>query len=436
MVSLVQDHGEQYLFATVVLMGILQILAGVFKLGKFIRLVPYPVMLGFVNGLAIVIFLAQLQHFKQADGSWLITTELATILALVIATMLIMALLPKLTTKVPSALVSIIIISGIVIIFGVETKTVADMASIKGGLPSFHIPLVPINWETLQIIFPYALILAAIGLIESLLTITVIDEMTKTQGRNSRECLAQGFANVTTGFFGGMGGCAMIGQSMININSGGMGRLSGITAAIFLLLFILFASSLIEQIPIAALVGVMFMVVIATFEWSSFRLLKQMPTADSLVLIIVSVVTVLTDLAVAVVVGVIVAALVFAWESARHIYLEIDKNNSDANKIFYILHGQLFFGSIASFKGLFKPEAEPDNIVLDFKYSRVWDHSALDAIETLVSDYEKAGKKLTIRHLSDDCRKFLKKANASVQQDVDTDPHYQVVIDRSYKPQD
>ena len=432
MVSLVSQHGVEYLFATVVLMGVLQFIAGVLKLGKFIRLVPYPVMLGFVNGLAIVIFLAQLEQFKTEDGAWMQSGALTIMLALIAATMAIMTFLPKLTRKIPSALAAIVAVSLAVIYGGLDTKTVGDMATIAGGLPQLHIPLIPLNLETLWIIFPYAIILAAIGLIESLLTLTVIDEMTETQGHNSKECRAQGIANIVTGFFGGMGGCAMIGQSIININSGGRGRLSGIAAALFLLSFILFASSLIEMIPVAALIGVMFMVVISTFEWTSFRLLKKMRKSDAFVLIAVSVVTVFADLAIAVFVGVIISALVFAWESARHLYLEVHKDHSDKDRCIYILHGQLFFGSIDTFKNLFDPKDDPDLVILDFKFSRVWDHSALDAIDALALRYQREGKILKLRHLSPDCRALLKKAGTLVEQDADTDPHYQIVMDKSY----
>ncbi len=432
MVALVKDHGVEYLFATVVLMGIIQYTAGVFKLGKFIRLVPYPVMLGFVNGLAIVIFLAQLEQFKTSSGAWMDNASLTIMLALIAATMGIMHFLPKITKKVPSALVAIVAVSLAVIYGGLNTKTVGDMASIAGGLPKFSIPYVPLTLETLWIIFPYAVILAAIGLIESLLTLTVVDEMTETQGRNSKECRAQGLANIVTGFFGGMGGCAMIGQSIINVNSGGRGRLSGIAAALFLLSFILFGSGLIELIPVAALIGVMFMVVISTFEWTSFRLLGKMRKSDAFVLVAVSVVTVFADLAIAVLVGVVIAALVFAWESARHLYLEVHKDHSDDNRRIYILHGQLFFGSINTFKNLFEPQDDPETVILDFKFSRVWDHSALDAIDALAERYQKAGKTLKLRHLSPDCRTLLKKAGTLIEQDEDTDPHYQIVMDRSY----
>lgn len=428
MVELVASHGVEYLFATVVFMGVIQISAGVFKLGRFIRLIPEPVMLGFVNGLAIVIFLSQLSQFKimSADGEkvWMSGWMLWSTLGLVFATMLIIHFLPKLSKAVPSTLVAIGVVSLVVIGFEMPAMSVGDLASIKGGLPEFHIPMVPLNWETLQVIFPYAFILAAIGLIESLMTLNLIDEMTETRGRGNVECLGQGLANVFTGFFGGMGGCAMIGQSMINIRSGGRGRLSGISAALFLLAFILFASGLIERIPVAALTGVMFMVVIGTFEWASFRIIRQIPRADGFVIILVSAVTVFTDLAIAVFTGVIVSALVFAWENARHIRVVV-KEAEGGSKL-YELHGPLFFGSTNDFQDLFKPVDDPADVIIEFKYSRVWDHSGLEAINTLRARYEKAGKTIHLRHLSPECRKLLEKAGTLVEVNVLEDPHYQI----------
>ncbi len=430
MVSLVADHGVQYLFATVVLMGILQILAGALKLGKFIRMVPHPVMLGFVNGLAIVIFLAQLSQFKFIDDSgaqqWLSGAPLYTLIGLIALTMAIIYFLPKFTRAIPSSLVAILTVSLLVAFTGLDTRTVGEVASIAGGLPSFGIPSVPFNFETLFIIFPYAVILAAIGLIESLLTLTLIDEITETRGHGNRECVGQGLANVVTGFFGGMGGCAMIGQSMININSGGRGRTSGITAALCLLAFILFTSSLIEQIPIAALIGVMFMVVLGTFEWSSFRIIRKIPLADAFVLVLVSAVTVATDLAIAVVVGVIVSALVFAWQHAK--YIRVVTSQEGSTKI-YRLHGPIFFGSVNNFLGLFDPKNDPDNVVIEFQYSRVADHSGLEAIDTLAERYISAGKTLHLRHLSPECRNLLKKAGDLVEVNVIEDPNYRVATD-------
>lgn len=433
MVSLVAQHGVEYLFATVVLMGILQFSAGVFRLGKFIRMVPYPVMLGFVNGLAIVIFLAQLGQFKEVneagDMVWLAQDALLMMGGLILLTMGVIQWLPKLTQKFPAPLAGIGAATALVIFLGLDTRTVGDLASIAGGFPSLHIPMVPLNFETLYIIFPYALVLAAIGLIESLLTLTLIDEITETRGRNSRECMAQGAANIATGFFGGMGGCAMIGQSMINITSGARGRLSGIAAALFLLSFILFASTYIELIPVAALVGVMFMVVIGTFEWSSLRIIHKIPKSDAFVLVLVSAVTVATDLAIAVVVGVIVSALVFAWESARNIYVEVTDETDDHKT--YVLHGQLFFASIARFKRLFDPKNDPKDVTIDFRHSRVWDHSALEAVDALAERYIKSGTQLHLLHLSKDCQSLLKKGGQALEQDPSGDPKYRIVMDHS-----
>lgn len=432
MVALVTEHGVEYLFAAVVLTGLLQIGAGALRLGKFIRIVPYPVMLGFVNGLAIVIFLAQLQNFQvtSAEGvkEWLSSGPLMIFAGLIILTMLIIHYLPKLTGAFPASLAAIITVS--LLVFGLEldTVTVGDLASIKGDLPSFHIPLVPISFETLMIILPYSIILAAVGLIESLLTLSLIDEVTNTRGRGNRECVGQGIANTVTGLFGGMGGCAMIGQSMINVNSGGRQRLSGVAAALFLLMFILFASPMIERIPMAALVGVMFVVVIATFEWSSLRIMRKIPLTDAFVLILVSAVTVFTDLAIAVVVGVIVSALVFAWEHAKHINIKTyeDKQGSRVHE----LNGPLFFGSVKNFLELFNPEEDPDDVIIEFQNSRVADHSAIEAIDTLAERYIRAGKTLHLRHLSEECRQLLKKAGDLVEVNVLEDPRYHVADDQ------
>jgi len=432
MVSLVAEHGVEYLFAAVVLTGLIQITAGILKLGKFIRMVPHPVMLGFVNGLAIVIFLAQVQQFQVTadDGSvsWMSGQSLYVLLGLIALTMAIIRYLPKLTTLIPSSLAAIVVVSLLVIGLNIDTKTVGDLASIKGEFPSFHLPQVEFTLETLMIILPYAFILAAIGLIESLLTLSLIDEITNTRGRGNRECVGQGVANTVTGFFGGMGGCAMIGQSMINVNSGGHQRLSGISAALFLLAFILFASSLIEQIPMAALVGVMFIVVIGTFEWSSLRIMGKIPRHDAFVLILVSAVTVATDLAIAVVVGVIVSALVFAWEHAKHINVKgyDDENGSRV----YELNGPLFFGSINHFKNLFDPQNDPDDVIIEFQNSRVADHSAIEAIDNLAEKYIKAGKKLHLRHLSPECRLLLTKAGDLVEVNMMEDPKYHVADDQ------
>ena len=433
MVALVATHGVEYLFATVVLMGIFQILAGVFKLGKFIRMVPHPVMLGFVNGLAIVIFLAQLGQFKFEDTlgnqTWMTGLPLFLTLGLVILTMLIIWSAPKLIKSVPAPLLGILIVSLIVIFFNVDVPRVGDLASIKGGLPDFSIPAVPFTFDTLMIILPYSFILAAIGLIESLLTLNLVCEMTESHGGASRECAAQGVANVVTGFFGGMGGCAMIGQSMINVKSGGRTRVSGISAALFLLAFILWASNLIEQIPVAALVGVMFMVVIGTFAWSSLTILHRVPRHDAFVIILVTIVTVYSDLAVAVVVGVIVSALVFAWRASKRVSVSTETNKK-GQKV-YMISGPLFFGSTANFQDMFNPKDDPDDVVVDFLNSRVWDHSGLQAIESLTDRYNRRGKKVHLRHLSPDCVTLLHKAGNLVELMPAEDPDYGVAVDYS-----
>ncbi len=434
MVSLVALHGVEYLFATVVLMGILQLLAGVFRLGKFIRLVPHPVMLGFVNGLAIVIFMAQLSQFQVAGPGetkvWMSGWPLFFMLGLAALTMAIIWLTPKITNIVPAPLAGIAIVAALVIGFGIDVPRVGDLASIKGGLPAFHIPTVPFTLETLRIVFPYALILAAIGLIESLLTLNLVGEITGKRGGASRECLAQGFANSVTGFFGGMGGCAMIGQSMINVKSGGRTRLSGIAAALFLLGFILVASGLIEQIPLAALVGVMFMVVIGKFAWQSLTILRRIPLTDALIIGLVTIVTVMSDLAIAVIVGVIVSALAYAWNNATRIHA-IAQETAEGAKV-YRIEGPLFFGSTDGFDEIFKPEEDPDLVIVDFMYSRVVDQSALQAIEALSGKYQVLGKTLQLRHLSKDCHRLLNRAGQLVV-DSDDDPDYGVAVDYSVK---
>jgi sulfate permease, SulP family len=437
MVALVADHGVEYLFATVVLMGILQVFAGVMHWGKFIRLVPHPVMLGFVNGLAIVIFLAQLTQFKvpgtvvatghgAGGGDWLTGLPLYTMLALVVLTMGVIWVMPKITKLIPAPLAGIGVVAAVVIGFGIQVPRVGDMASIEGGLPAFHLPAVPMTWETLWIILPYAVILAAIGLIESLLTLNLVGEMTGQRGGASQECIAQGSANVLTGFFGGMGGCAMIGQSMINVKSGGRTRVAGIAAALFLLSFILFASPLIEQIPLAALVGVMFMVVIGTFAWNSIKILFRVPKADAFVIVLVTAVTVAEDLATAVVVGVIVAALVYAWSNARRIHADT-YTTADGQKI-YRVQGPLFFGSADGFVEMFEIGSDPSSVVVDFADSRVVDQSALQAIEAVAAKYEAVGKSLQLRHLSHDCHALLTKAG-HLMVDSDDDPDYAIAAD-------
>ncbi|MHA6266400.1 SulP family inorganic anion transporter [uncultured Aliiroseovarius sp.] len=441
MVALVAEHGVEYLFATVILMGLLQVFAGIMHWGKFIRLVPHPVMLGFVNGLAIVIFLAQLTQFKNPDNTeqWLTGLPLISMLGLVGLTMVVIWGMPKLTKAIPAPLAGIGLVAGIVIAFGIDVPTVGDLASIKGGLPSFHLPfgqgegiyppalLAPFNLDTLWIILPYAVILAAIGLIESLLTLNLVGEMTGHRGGASQECIAQGTANVVTGFFGGMGGCAMIGQSMINVKSGGRTRIAGIAAAVFLLLFIVAASSWIEMIPLAALVGVMFMVVIGTFAWNSLTILRRVPKTDAFVILLVTAVTVYEDLAVAVVVGVIVSALAYAWNAAARIHAVT--RDEDGAKV-YDVEGPLFFGSADGFVELFDVKSDPDLVVIEFARSRVVDQSALQAIEAVALKYEAAGKKIQLRHLSRDCHKLLKKAG-HLMVDSDDDPDYEVAADYS-----
>lgn len=430
MVDLVSDHGVEYLFAAVILMGIIQMLVGIFKLGKFSRIIPYPVMLGFVNGLAIIIFLAQLSQFKVVGKNntltWMEGPQLYTMIGLVFLTMLIMYFLPKITTAIPAALFSIIAVALIVNIFNIDTKTVGDITSVSGGLPKFKIPNVPINLEMFSTILPYSIILAAIGLIESLMTLTLIDEITDTRGKSNKECIGQGLGNILTGFFGGMGGCAMIGQSIINIESGGRRRISGISAALFLLGFILFGANMIELIPIAALTGIMFMVVIATFEWSTFRLMKNIKKTDGLIIVLVSVITVFEDLAVAVIVGIIVSALIFAWEKGKKVDVNsyIDENGS---KI-YSVWGAIFFGSSRNFIEAFDIKNDPSDIIIDFAHARIFDHSGIDSINNLTDKYRKAGKKLHLKHLSQECYDFIKYSKEIVEVNIIEDPKYHVPL--------
>jgi SulP family sulfate permease len=428
MVSLVVQHGAEYLFATVVLMGLLQLLFAAFRLGKFIRMVPHPVMLGFVNGLAIVIFMAQFGHFKTsgADGAlhWMSGNALYLMLGLTLLTMAIIFLLPKLTSAIPSSLAAILVVSPLVAGLGIETKTVGDMGSIAGGLPSFHLPQVPYTLDTLYIIFPYALILAAIGLIETLLTLNLIDDITDTRGRPNRESMAQGLANVVSGFFASMGGCAMIGQSMINIGNGARHRISGIGAAVFLLIFVLALSHWIEMIPLAALVGLMFVVAAKTFEWSSLRVLRKIPRHDAVVVIGVTIITVLTDLAIAVFAGVVFAALVFAWQHARQIAADV--GTDDKGWKIYTLKGSLFFASAANFAALFTPKDDPEHVVIEFRFARVVDHSAIEAIDALAGRYQQLGKTLHLRHLSPDCLELLDRAKSMIETNEFEDPHYHI----------
>jgi SulP family sulfate permease len=427
MVALVVQHGAQYLFAAIVLMGVLQILFALARLGKFIRMVPYPVMLGFVNGLAIVIFVAQFQHFKVAgEGGvhWMSGTQLWVMLGLVALTMAIIYLTPRITKAVPATLVGIVVVAVLAHVLHIDTRTVGQLGSIAGGLPSFHVPSVPFTLETLRIVLPYSLVLAGVGLIETLLTLTLIDEITDTRGQPNRESMAQGAANIVTALFGGMGGCAMIGQSMINVGNGATGRLSGITASLFLLSFILFGSGVIEQIPLAALIGVMFVVCEKTFEWGTFRMFGKVPRADALVVVLVAGVTLAFNLATAVVVGVIVSALVFAWQHAKQIRVSTSVD-AQGYKV-YELEGTLFFASSANFNELFAPKDDPQDVVVEFRRARVADHSAIQAIDALAERYRRAGKRLHLRHLSPDCRELLEQATDMIEVSLPEDPRYRV----------
>jgi len=431
MSSLVLNHGIEYLFATVILMGMIQVGAGALNLGRFIRLIPHPVMLGFVNGLAIVIFLAQLNQFKVVSSTgemvWIHGNELYIMLGLITVTMSIIYLLPKFTKILPSALAAILIVFGITHFMGIDTKSVGDMTSIAGGLPQFHIPLVPFNFETFKIIFPYAITLAGVGLIESLLALVLIDEITETRGKNAQECITQGAANIITGFFGGMGGCAMIGQSMINISSGARKRLSGIVAALFLLIFIVFGSSIIELIPLASLTGVMFMVVIGTFAWSSIRIMHKIPPIDAVVVILVSGMTVAFDLAVAVLAGVILSALTYCWKSAQQIGVRTTFNSENTVKT-YQLSGPLFFGSITSFKELFNVKGDPQEVVVNFEDCQVRDHSGLEAIKKLIDQYHAAKKEIIIRGIGPECAKILKKVGHTLVQECEKNQRFKLVL--------
>ena len=434
--ALVTTYGVEYLFVTVILMGLLQILAGIFKLGKFSRIIPHSVMLGFVNGLAIVIFKAQLSQFKTIDSYgnsiWISGNQLYIMLGLIILTMVIIKFLPKLTKTVPSTLVAIIIttlISLKLTKLGFNIPNVRDFAGgeISGGLPEFHMPVVPLNLETLKIVFPFAITAAFVGLIESLLTLSLVDELTNTRGKGNKETIGQGVANLISGFTGGMGGCAMIGQSMINVTSGGKTRVSSSFAAISLLIFVMFASGLIGMIPLAALVGVMFMVVIGTFEWESFQLFNKIPKKDVFIIIIVTTITVVEDLAIAVITGIIISALTFAWEKGKKISARIELRE-DGAKV-YRLDGPLFFGSTLSFKELFTPREDPKKIYIDFANSYVSDHSAIEAINTITEKYTELGKKIQLKHLSPDCLVLLKNAEEMIEINVIEDPKYHVADD-------
>ena len=432
LIALMQSHGVEYVFAAVVLAGIIQLLVGIFRLAKFIRLVPQPVMYGFVNGLAVIIFMAQIEQFKvvtTAGTSWLSGSALWIMLGLVMLTIAIVIVVPKLTKAVPASLVAIIVVFLIVLGFGIDTKTVKDIASISGGFPTFHIPEVPFSIDVLKVIFPYSLVMAGVGLIESLLTLNVVDEITETKGCGNREALAQGTANVVNGFFTGMGGCAMIAQSFVNLAAGSRARLSGIVAAITILLIILFGAPIIELVPMAALTGVMIMVAIGTFEWISLRIVNKMPRHDIAVGILVAVITVwLHNLALAVLIGVIISALVFAWESAKRIRAR--KYTDDHGVKHYELFGPLFFGSVTAFNEKFDINDDPEEVVIDFKESRVTDMSAIEALNKLTERYQKAGKKLHLRYLSKDCRTLLHNAASVIDVNIIEDPNYSVATEK------
>lgn len=425
-VTLAKSHGVEYVFATVILAGIIQMSAGFLRLGKLIRLVPHPVIFGFVNGLAIIIFMSQLDQFKDVSGNWLTGSALYILLGLVLLTMLIIWGLPKLTKVVPASLTAIVVVFGLVAFIGIDTKTVGDIASIQGGFPPFHIPSVPFNIETLMLIFPYAAIVAGVGLIESLLTLNIVDEITETRGRGNKEAVAQGAANILSGVFSGMGGCAMIGQSLINVSNGARARLSGIVAAVMLLVFVMFGSGLIEKVPMAALTGLMIMVAIGTFEWASLKTFTKMPKSDILVMVMVTLVTVfLHNLALAVIIGVIIAALVFAWDNAKRIRA---RKSVDENGVkHYEIYGPLFFGSVTAFNEKFDVLNDPIEVIIDFAESRVVDMSAIEALNKITERYHKVGKKVHLKHLSADCRQLLKNAEEIIDVNVMEDPTYKVV---------
>lgn len=431
--SLIAQYGLDYLFATVILMGLIQITIGLLKLGKYARIIPHPVMLGFLNGLSIVIFIAQWAQFKvdklvivegveTIEKVWMPSSDMAIMLLFVVFTMAIIHFLPRFTKAIPSSLAAIIVMTIIAVALdksGYHLRNVQDFAGmeLKGGLPSFYIPQVKISIDMLRIITPYAVIASLVGLTEAVLTLRVIDEMTDTRGNSNKECIAQGIANTVNGFFGGMGGDAMIGQSIINIKSGGRTRISGLVAATSLLLFIMFGSSIINVIPLAALVGVMFMVVVGTFEWQSLKYRNKIPAQDIFVIVVVSLVTIFSDLATAVITGVIISALVFAWEKGKVIYVNIE-NNEDGSKT-YKINGSIFFGSVLNYRDLFDIKNDPDKVIVDFKYAKVMDHSGIEAIDAVAERYHKAGKKMTLIRLSEDCNKLFENARTLTCVDID-----------------
>lgn len=431
LIALMKSNGIEYVFAAVALAGVIQIVVGLFKLGKFVRLVPQPVMFGFVNGLAIIIFMSQLEQFKTVISGkveWLTGMPLYVMLGLVILTVLIVVLLPKITKAIPASLVAIIVVFLVVLGFGIDTKLVKDISSVKGGFPPFHIPAIPFNLEALKIIFPYALIMAGVGLTEGLLTLNLVDEITDTKGNRNRESIAQGIANIANGFFTGMGGCPMIAQTLVNLSAGARARLSGIIAAITILVIILVGAPVIDRVPMAALVGVMMMVAIGTFEWMSFKVINRMPKQDIIIGILVALITVwLHNLALAVLVGVIISALVFAWESSKRIMAK--ENINDGIKVYQIF-GPLFFGSVANFNELFNVSGDPDNVVVDFQNSRVYDMSGIDALNKLTEKYRYLNKTLQLRHLSKDCKRLLKNADDIIEVNIIEDPIYRVATEK------
>jgi SulP family sulfate permease len=428
LIALMKSNGIEYVFAAIALAGVIQILVGVFKLGKFVRLVPQSVMYGFVNGLAVVIFMAQLEQFKtvvNGEPAWLTGTPLYVMGGLVALTIAIVVVFPRITKAVPPSLVAIVVVFLLVLGLNIDTKTVKDIASVSGGLPSFHIPMVPFNVGTLQIIFPYALIMAGVGLTEGLLTLNLVDEITATRGNGNRESITQGTANIANGFFLGMGGCPMIAQTLVNLSAGARARLSGIVASLTILLIILIGSPVIERVPMAALTGVMIMVAAGTFEWASFRIINKMPKQDILVGVLVALITIyLHNLALAVLIGVIISALVFSWESAKRIRAK--KYTDAAGVKHYEIYGPLFFASVTTFNEKFDVLTDPAEVIIDFKDSRVADMSGIEALNKLTERYAKAGKKLCLKHLSEDCKRLLKNAESVIEVNIIEDPQYNV----------
>jgi len=429
LVNLVKDYGIEYVYLAVILAGIIQLIAGLLRLGKLMRLVPHPVIFGFVNGLAIIIFSSQITQFKTSSGQWMNGSSLGIFSALVVLTMIIIWGLPKLSKAIPSSLVAILVVFGIVTAFDFDTKTVGDLASISGSFPPFHLPNIALNWEAFSIVLPYSAIIAGVGLIESLLTLNIVDEITETRGRGNKEAMAQGLANVLSGLFSGMGGCAMIGQSLINISNGARARLSGVVASLMFLFFIMFGSSLIESVPMAALTGLMIMVALGTFEWASIRTFKRMPKSDVIVMVLVTLVTaVLHNLALAVLIGVIISALIFAWDNAKRIRAR--KSIDDNGVKHYEIYGPLFFGSVTAFHEKFDIQNDPKEIIIDFFESRIVDMSAIEAVNKITERYKKAGKTVHLKHLSPDCRELLTNADEIIDVNVLEDPTYKVMTDR------